>query len=837
MFQINKNIIIILIFIFLISLLFSFFSIKKLNKFRQLNEEENTKENNILIEEHLKLNLKELCEVSSEDLFNYYYYNGTYEFNKNLTISNTEYTNIIIKFIEDKNYFYLSIKYFKHIYKWVILIFICITLYIIWITFLILYIFKCYDHFGKFEIKCKSIFYIKIFLIISFILNLCICGICIYGLIYIDKVMKGLNGSSCSLLQFVQEFKNGLANKNLLPYWAGLNNFPVLLDNIILDIRKIIDNYSEDFYTKKNKFNELLNNWDNLINISENSAFSSFDPKTYYNIKINESLNVVPDIILKWGPVKDSKSYLYLFNLEYQIISFMSKTLLDFFEEKLTELTDCFFNNETSNVSCPSSNEFSKVQENIFKAKSKLVEIIEPVNVIEKKISIPWYNIQNKVNVYGKIILKCIFSLMSIFSILIIIFVFFYISNLKKKLLIKSIFHTIWNIIIFLSLITIIIGNIFGIIGTVGYDLVDVMVFLLSEENIQNEEPKIFNKIDHPEYLSTCMYGNGDLGDIIGLKNKTSSIQMMLDIVKNITDVKDNSSSLIYSPVGKLIEDKIVHSLENDIYVFDSGTKVLDIYNISSIIYELNRYTFLGKDTYQILNETCVKVDEYWWINTSYMSYIFPLNENVSFYPNFKENSKLLMYLYLEDLDKITNYSQRYSNINNLCSIDESAKYDNIQEAVNVYVKILENVRNNFVSDEFKNAFDDLKNNINNIYYLVSDLLNISLKVINQLSSSIIDYIGKYGKIWDLLNCNFVGINIKIILNQLHFGVGKNLIKIGIIFICLSFIQIINIIIILITTRIYKQNIKKNKMKNSKEKNEKDSYINNSNDSIEIKKE
>ena len=133
MFQINKNIIIFFIFISLISLLFSLFPIKKLNNIRQLNEEENTKENNILIEEHLKLNLKELCEVSSEDLFNYYYYNGTYEFNKNLTISNTEYTNIIIKFIEDKNYFYLSIKYFKHIYIWVILIFICITLYIIWI--------------------------------------------------------------------------------------------------------------------------------------------------------------------------------------------------------------------------------------------------------------------------------------------------------------------------------------------------------------------------------------------------------------------------------------------------------------------------------------------------------------------------------------------------------------------------------------------------------------------------------------------------------------------------------------------------------------------------------
>ena len=149
----------------------------------------------------------------------------------------------------------------------------------------------------------------------------------------------------------------------------------------------------------------------------------------------------------------------------------------------------------------------------------------------------------------------------------------------------------------------------------------------------------------------------------------------------------------------------------------------------------------------------------------------------------------------------------------------------------------MENVRNNFVSDEFKNAFEDLKNNINNIYFLVSDLLNISLNVINTLSSSIIDYIGKYGKIWDLLNCNFVGINIKIILNQLHFGVGKNLIKIGIIFNCLSSIQILNIIIILITTRIYKQNIKKNKIRNSKEKKEKDSYLNNSHDSIEIKKD
>ena len=823
-----------------ISLLFSFFLLKKqnkLNKNRQLNQEENIKEKNITIEEDLKLNLKELCEISSTKLFNYYYFNGSYEFDKNLTYSKADYINTIINFIEEKNFYILFIKYFKHIYIWVILIFICIILFIIWITFLILYIFKCYDYFGHFEIRCKSNICIKVFLIISFTLNLLICALCLYGFFYIEKVMEGLNGSSCSLLQFVQEFKNGLSNKNLLPYWAGLYNFPNILDYIILDIRKIIDNYSEDFYVNKNKFNELLNNWDNLINISENSIFSSFDPKTFYNIKINESLNIVPNIISNWGPVNDNKSYLFLLNFEHQIISFMSKTLLDYFEEILTDLTDCFFNNQTSNVSCPKSNEFSKVQENIFNAKYKLIEIIEPINIIEKKISVPWYEIQNNVNYYGKIILKCIFSLISFLSILIILFVFLYISKFKKKLLIKSIFHTIWNFIILLSLITIIIGNIFGIIGTIGYDLVDVLIFLFSEENIQSEKPKVFGKIKHPEYLSTCMYGDGDLGDIIGLKNKTSSIQMMLDIFKNISEVKDNSSTLIYSSVGQIINEILEHSLESEYHVFDSGTTVSDSYDISLIISELNRYTSIEGQTYQKVSDICFKVDEFWGVNTSYKDYIYPINENVSLYPNVSENSKLLMYLYLDDLNKITNYSNRYSNIDNLCDIDNAAKYNNIQEAVDVYVKILENVRNNFVSKEFKSAFENLKDNINNVYYLVNYLINISLNVIHQLTSTIINYIGIYGKIWDLLNCNFVGNNIKIILNQLHFGVGKNLIEIGIIFISLSFIQIFNIIIILITTRIYKQNLKKNKIKNSKQINEKDSYIKNTSNSIDINNE
>ena len=135
-------------------------------------------------------------------------------------------------------------------------------------------------------------------------------------------------------------------------------------------------------------------------------------------------------------------------------------------------------------------------------------------------------------NNYAIRISKAIFSLTLIFSFLglaiLIIFIFF------KNTCLKIVYVFIWNISMLLMFLAIIYSAVFGIIGYIFKDAVQIATYILSEENLKSDDPLIFHNNnnyydggyngnnynnDNNNYINDlieiCANGNGSFTNVI----------------------------------------------------------------------------------------------------------------------------------------------------------------------------------------------------------------------------------------------------------------------------------------------------------------------------------
>lgn len=57
------------------------------------------------------------------------------------------------------------------------------------------------------------------------------------------------------------------------------------------------------------------------------------------------------------------------------------------------------------------------------------------------------------------------------------------------RCLFKSLIHILWNLLALLTFFTLLLGFFFTLIGTVGQDLTSVVSFLVSDDNLNKENP------------------------------------------------------------------------------------------------------------------------------------------------------------------------------------------------------------------------------------------------------------------------------------------------------------------------------------------------------------
>ena len=186
---------------------------------------------------------------------------------------------------------------------------------------------------------------------------------------------------------------------------------------------------------------------------------------------------------------------------------------------------------------------------------SYIAKLIESKNIIDDTIIDIGEDIYDFLNDYGnKHIKNCfiaIFTLTLIIGILSLIFLCLYYFLKKEEF--KIIYITIWNISMLLMIFAVVISSFYGVLGYVFKDFVQIVHYALSKNNLESDNPIIFNRKDSflSNIIDKCANGNGVFLEVIegGISDLNTEIQddfqNTLNIINDITCASEARESIV----------------------------------------------------------------------------------------------------------------------------------------------------------------------------------------------------------------------------------------------------------------------------------------------------
>ena len=530
-------------------------------------------------------------------------------------------------------------------------------LIIIWIVLIVLAC--CNKRVFKFQYDEKSHLKHHLMAYITFLLFLCVIVISSISFVIIKKSEVYFNSSVCSLLRLYIDLRDGDQTKT--SYWKGLKGLQIDLqkdESAVSELMKTIelhDGVMEELNNNKflkNTFadDEKSNNYYADSKVTSPSSTSS---KVYPSYSKNR-LPELTKIQLEYGLKLDIGVNK---NKEIQIQNNLIK--------KKTKLEESV------------SNEYKYIN-------TELTDILDSLSITADDYIQYIIDYSEYVNYVAFPLLYSIFSLSIIFSVFGIIFTFLYIRDKKLTLKVKNIFanilHAIWNIILFLLLLTNVAQILFKIFEIFGEDGSGVVQYATSEENFKSSDSVIFTgaglmflemcfKHDDGDFLTEMLSkmekGSSDLNDLKGvlleqilLANYDKLIEkVQLNETQNIINklekmYEDYSEISYYSSLISIIENKC----QND---FDS----LNLYtDYSNPLISKQSKDSSDKHTYDVwtsIKENCNNYKKYEYINNKasridgnkYCMVIddFERSDAKSLYSGVKTSSLLILEKNVED--------------------------------------------------------------------------------------------------------------------------------------------------------------------------------------------
>ena len=530
-------------------------------------------------------------------------------------------------------------------------------LIIIWIVLIVMAC--CNKRVFKFQYDEKSHLKHHLMAYITFLLFLCVIVISSISFVIIKKSEVYFNSSVCSLLRLYIDLRDGDQTKT--SYWKGLKGLQIDLqkdESAVSELMKTIelhDGVMEELNNNKflkNTFadDEKSNNYYADSKVTSPSSTSS---KVYPSYSKNR-LPELTKIQLEYGLKLDIGVNK---NKEIQIQNNLIK--------KKTKLEESV------------SNEYKYIN-------TELTDILDSLSITADDYVQYIIDYSEYVNYVAFPLLYSIFSLSIIFSVFGIIFTFLYIRDKKLTLKVKNIFanilHAIWNIILFLLLLTNVAQILFKIFEIFGEDGSGVVQYATSEENFKSSDSVIFTgaglmflemcfKHDDGDFLTEMLSkmekGSSDLNDLKGvlleqilLANYDKLIEkVQLNETQNIINklekmYEDYSEISYYSSLISIIENKC----QND---FDS----LNLYtDYSNPLISKQSKDSSDKHTYDVwtsIKENCNNYKKYEYINNKasridgnkYCMVIddFERSDAKSLYSGVKTSSLLILEKNVED--------------------------------------------------------------------------------------------------------------------------------------------------------------------------------------------
>ena len=439
------------------------------------------------------------------------------------------------------------------------------------------------------------------------------------------------------------------------------------------------------------------------------------------------NITISPFYIYKWSNIIDEIKKDTVYNYDDLISIFF---ILDNY---FYSLLGC--NSKDNEIICEEKSPLSYV----FNYSGLIIQNLrKPISNVKSQISNPvkdfFDNFENSV--------ISIFSIVIIIVILYCIIIEFLLSVfccVKKfkfiAYLLKWIFCFIYYTSIFVVIIGFMVGIIIGFFGCVVKDLANVVEFITSTENLNDENPKIFGNKQYTKYLDVCLNGDGNLAQKLGLTDNFNKIDSIIDIKNSSEEILNNThneTSYIINKYINLFETLNESYLNIEYYDIEKDLK----FDFSDRIKEINNYVS-GK-----YSNNCW-INENWNTKEEEEGYIYDES-----YPKPDINNHYLIYLYDQIVYDNEILETRYDE--NTCDTF-GHPYPNINEASKKFGKLFKDIRDNIFSNNFKDDIIDDLNELNKLY-------NEKNKYLQNCLNSIIYEIKKIGNTY--LNLISYGDNI-----------------------------------------------------------------------------
>ena len=375
------------------------------------------------------------------------------------------------------------------------------------------------------------------------------------------------------------------------------------------------------------------------------------------------------------------------------------------------------------------------------------------------------YEFFNNIELYGNLgsnLVFIVFLLMNIFPGALILFLFLFSEKITIncsccKYVITFFIHLFWNILALLMIISFLLGFVVSSFGTIGEDFINIISFVLSEENLGKnvtQEEGLFFSIfgEIRNNVNICINGDGELTKelYIGMKHHVNLFYNISNVEDKIEYAKqqfeERKKFVTYKIFKELMESRIELKLKELFLV-----PTIQNFNDENQSKFLQFHEILEEMNYYIERKAPDDYKQESWKTKGYDK-TKACTSNTD--PTFSRNS-VFSPLKCKPIDRDWIPG---SNIN-----------------IKGRAKILSNtiIQLERLNGPYLEQLETLKMSYDR--YLTSyieglDFFNITIK---RLINSVREYIDEGDDFFSLVKCNFIGINLKILLKYLKTTFGK----------------------------------------------------------------
>ena len=612
--------------------------------------------------------------------------------------------------------------------------------------------------------------------VLAIIFYIIVALISFYALTEQSKIFSGLADIECSVLKFTDEVLYG-ENIKYPPYWAGIDKIAEILGSIkqetnLLDQQTVVDTLN----TRKGISDGKKGVFETELSTQSNNI--------YDNYKVDSGKYQL-DIANQFGSsTSTSENSVYkLWLNEYQTIALNANGYMENVGAKFQNIFDL---NSVDNFET-GINKINELKTDFLSLKKLIADqIMEKADDIDK---------------IGKLVYTLFFTFLMILCAAIVVFMLLLCccsgelcTNLSCcQCFCKFFLHFFWNLMAFIMFILFMGGSMFTISGTTGGDLVKVVSYLISEDNLgADKDTIILGKVK--QYLNQCFNYDGKILTELGLDERDfeelKKAQLNLEEYRN--QFADVLYKFVYSEYQQELNQRIKYNTP-DLKLVEIDSETDPDIKFNDLLEIINNYANSHniQENWSITSnsdDTCASGD-------ADLTHSDPiLYHPYKCYPTYKN-----WITGISDNTQVENAIQKLIDIKNLIDIANS---DSDTNSIKTIINELSNTYHTFLTEEIKT-------------------LDLYIEKIKKITNHAKDYTSDDGELFSFMNCAFIKDNVNVILFYLKNSFENDMYEVGVYLLIAAFAMPFGISFTILLIMISNDEIEANKKKEEDLKNRK----------------